>query len=50
MSVSAFAPQFMKIGILTAALQELTPRQVRDADPDGAIEDWLSFGKELGAD
>jgi len=40
----------MKVGILTAALQELTPRQVRDADPDRAIEDWLAFGKELGAD
>ena len=40
----------MKVGILTAALQELTPRQVRDADPDRAIEDWLAFGKELSAD
>jgi sugar phosphate isomerase/epimerase len=40
----------MKVGILTAALQELTPRAVRDADPDRAIEDWLAFGKELGAD
>ena len=40
----------MRIGILTAALQELTPRDVRDADPDRAIEDWLAFGKELGAD
>ena len=40
----------MKVGILTAALQELTAREVRDADPDRAIEDWLAFGKELGAD
>ena len=40
----------MKIGILTAALQELTPRNVRDADPDRAIEDWLAFARELGAD
>ena len=39
----------MKVGILTAALQELTPRDVRDADPDRAIEDWLDFGTELGA-
>ena len=31
----------MKVGVLTAALQELTPREVRDADPDRAIEDWL---------
>src|SRR5215510_1305262 len=45
-----FAPQFMQVGILTAALQELTPRAVRDADPDRAIEDWLAFARELGAD
>ena len=24
----------MKVGVLTAALQELTPREVRDPDPD----------------
>ena len=47
---AAFAPRFMKVGVLTAALQELTPRQVRDADPDRAIEDWLTFARELGAD
>ena len=40
----------MKVGVLTAALQELTPREVRDADPDRAIEDWLAFARELGAD
>ena len=45
-----FEPQFMKIGVLTAALQELTPRDVRDTDPDRAIEDWLAFARELGAD
>jgi sugar phosphate isomerase/epimerase len=45
-----FAPKFMKIGVLTAALQELTPRLVRDADPDRAIEDWLAFARELGVD
>ena len=50
MSVTAFQPKHMKIGVLTAALQELTPRAVRDADPDKAIEDWLQFGHELGAD
>jgi hypothetical protein len=49
MSVTAFAPKFMQVGVLTAALQELTPREVRDADPDRAIEDWLVFGRELGA-
>jgi len=44
-----FAPKFMKVGILTAALQELTPRAVRDMDPDRAIEDWLAFAGELGS-
>lgn len=39
----------MKVGILTAAYQELTPREVRDPDPDRAIEDWLEFAKEIGA-
>jgi len=50
MSVAPFAPKFMKVGVLTAALQELTPRDVRDADPDRAIEDWLAFARDLGAD
>jgi len=40
----------MKLGILTAALQELTPRAIRDEDPDRAIEDWLYFGRDIGAD
>jgi len=44
-----FEPKFMKVGILTAALQELTPREMRDADPDCAIEEWLAFARELGA-
>ena len=50
MTIQPFAPKFMKVGVLTAALQELTPRDVRDADPDRAIEDWLAFARELGAD
>jgi sugar phosphate isomerase/epimerase len=50
MSIKPFNPQYMKIGVLTAALQELTPRQIRDADPDRAIEDWVAFARELGAD
>jgi sugar phosphate isomerase/epimerase len=50
MSVKAFEPKFMRLGVLTAALQELTPRGVRDKDPDRAIEDWLFFARELGAD
>jgi sugar phosphate isomerase/epimerase len=40
----------MRVGILTAALQELTPRKVRDADPDQAIEDWVAFAHDIGAD
>ena len=44
-----FVPKFMKVGILTAALQELTPRDVRDADPDRAVEEWLAFAREIGA-
>jgi sugar phosphate isomerase/epimerase len=50
MSVKPFRPQYMKIGVLTAALQELTPRSVRDPDPDRAIEDWAAFAREVGAD
>jgi sugar phosphate isomerase/epimerase len=44
-----FEPKFMKVGVLTAALQELTPRAVRDPDPDRAIEDWVEFARELDA-
>src|SRR3990170_630154 len=50
MPVASFEPKFMKIGVLTAALQELTPRDARDADPDRAIEDWAAFAREVGAD
>ena len=49
-TIRAFEPKFMKVGILSAALQELTPRDVRDADPDRAVEDWIVYAKELGAD
>ena len=47
MTPHPFKPQFMKMSVLTAALQELTPRKIRDADPDKAIEDWLSFAREM---
>src|SRR5919109_5472633 len=50
MSTRPFEPKFMRIGVLTAALQELTPRKVRDEDPDRAIEEWLDFARELGVD
>ncbi|HWB29681.1 MAG TPA: TIM barrel protein [Vicinamibacterales bacterium] len=49
MTIKAFEPKFMKVGILTAAFQELTPRDVRDPDPDRAIEEWLDFAHEIGA-
>lgn len=47
MAVTAFAPRQMKLSVLTAALQELTPLEQRDADPDLAIEAWLEFAREL---
>ena len=50
MPVAAFEPKFMKIGVLTAALQELTPRDKRDPDPDLAVEEWAAFAREVGAD
>jgi sugar phosphate isomerase/epimerase len=50
MPIRTFEPKFMPVGILSAALQELTPRGTRDADPDRAIEDWIAFAAELGAD
>jgi sugar phosphate isomerase/epimerase len=39
----------MKLSVLTAALQELTPRERRDADPDLAIEEWLQFARDVDA-
>ena len=45
----AFAPKTMKLSVLTAALQELTPRARRDADPDLAIEEWLAFSRDIGS-
>src|SRR6266536_1093025 len=49
MSIRPFEPKFMTVGVLTAALQELTPRAVRDSDPDRAIEEWIEFARELNA-
>ena len=37
----------MQLSLLTAALQELTPRERRDPDPDLAVEEWLSFARDL---
>src|SRR5215211_9212158 len=50
MTTKPFDPKFMKVGVLTAALQELTPREVRDPDPDRAVEEWLEFAGQLGVD
>ncbi len=44
----AFRPRPMKLSILTAALQDLTPPARREADPDAAIEEWLAFAREIG--
>ena len=49
-ALEALPPPLHEIGVLTAALQELTPRAVRDADPDRAVEDWAAFAREVGAD
>ena len=46
----SFEPVYMPVGVLTAALQELTPRERRDPDPDLAIEEWLEFARDLGAE
>ena len=48
-SIGPYEPKPMKISVLTAALQELTPREQRDADPDLAIEDWLQFSADCGS-
>jgi sugar phosphate isomerase/epimerase len=44
-----FTPRVMKLSILTSALQELTPRALRDADPDLAIEEWLAYARRIGS-
>lgn len=46
---AAFEPRCMKLSVLTAALQELTPRERRDPDPDLAIEEWLEFSRDIGS-
>jgi sugar phosphate isomerase/epimerase len=46
-AVRQFTPKPMKLSVLTAALQELTPRERREADPDVAVEEWLGFASEL---
>ena len=45
-TAAAFDPKPMKLSVLTAALQELTPRERRDPDPDLAIEEWLEFARD----
>src|ERR1700683_3696621 len=47
MSPVPFCAKPMKLSIFTTALQELTPRAIRDADPDRAVEEWLEFAREL---
>ncbi len=50
MTTRDFDPTFMPVGVLTAALQELTPREQRDPDPDLAIEEWLDYARSLEVD
>lgn len=45
--IQSFQLKTMKLSLLTAALQELTPRDQRDADPDLAVEQWLEFAQRL---
>lgn len=45
----AFTPQAMKLGVLTAALQDLTAPARRETDPDFAIEEWLDFAQQIGS-
>ena len=49
MEIRQFTPKAMRLSLLTAALQELTPRARRDADPDLAIEEWLDFARQVGS-
>ncbi len=49
MTIRDFAPRPMKLSVLTAAFQELTPRDRRDPDPDLAIEEWLEFARDIGS-
>ena len=43
-----FKPEYMQISVLTAALQELTPREKRAKDPDLAVEEWIEFASTIG--
>jgi sugar phosphate isomerase/epimerase len=47
--IKEYDPKPMKISVLTAALQELTPREKRDPDPDLAVEEWLAFSRDIGS-
>jgi len=49
MAIKTFEPKPMRLSVLTAALQELTPRSKRDPDPDLAVEEWLQFSKDIGS-
>jgi sugar phosphate isomerase/epimerase len=49
MEIRQFTPRPMQLSLLTAALQELTPRALRDADPDLAVEEWLAFARQVGS-
>ena len=46
-TIKEFAPRVMKLSVLTAALQDLTPPARRDPDPDLAVEEWLDFARQI---
>jgi len=46
-TIKEFSPRLMQLSVLTAALQDLTPRALRDADPDLAVEQWLDFARQI---
>jgi sugar phosphate isomerase/epimerase len=47
MGAREFKPRPMRLSVLTAALQELTARERREADPDLAVEEWLEFARQM---
>ena len=40
----------MRVGVLTAAIQDIVSREERNANPLSAVFAWLDLGKEMGLD
>lgn len=45
-----FKPTFMPVWAFSLRPSKSSPREKRDPDPDLAIEEWLQFASELGAE